>query len=361
MIVYLIAAILTFFIASQLENIKFIFSSKSKQIIWIKALIIAIPYFVLSFFRDSTIGTDYLVYTGGYYRTGLGYNREIEVLGNFIIGVARKMNNPLWIIFLYSSLICFCGMYWIIRQSKHIKYSALLFWGIGFFNWSLNIMRQSLATVIVFIGLICIYKDNGNKSNYLKFCFFIIIGSMFHKTALLYLILLIFPYKYFAKNFKKFLFILPLLALISGLLREVIMLISKHFNFYYRYFNNVYDTATYTGSLIMISTIVMFLTLVTYNKWKTLEKKYYVLAAMVYISVAISLVANIIPNNARIIFLFYPISIIAIPEFIALQNGNKKKLLTLLITAFLGIFYINSFVINKWGNTVPYLWNFSLF
>lgn len=357
MLVYISMIALSLIIVSICQ--KYRFTVKGKEYDWSSVLLTATPLFIVSCFRASNVGIDYTAYTETYYEVGnLDLGRETELLGTEIIKFAQMMNKPMFIIFFYSLTICIGIIYWITKQSKYKKMALIIFFLSGFFNWSLNIMRQSLATVIFLIYVKQIQVEKRTLGNYIKFVLGIIIASMFHKTAIMYLLFLVFPYNVFVKHYKKFLILLPVSVIFSYGLKNLIMMISQYFNFYYRYFNNYYDQSTYTGSLIFINIITILLVAITHEKWSKLERKYAVWASIQYIGTFMSLIANIIPNNARITYLFFPVSIILIPEFLNLVSKKNRNYITLLVLCSYAVFYVSSYVISDWGETMNYKWIF---
>lgn len=358
MIVYLGMIGLSLGISYYLRNVKFVV--RNIEITWIHIFLISFPFVIVSGLRASDIGMDYQSYTISYYQYGnLASGREWEILGSLIIQIANMLKSPIFIIWFYTIVNCVGTIWWIKRQSINCIYSVLLFFISGFFNWSLNIMRQTTASIIVFVALELLLKKEVQKKDKLLFLLAILLATMFHKTAAIYLILLIFPYGLFVKNIWRFVYLLLFLPITSSLIREVILILSQKLNFYYRYFNNYYDQGTYTGSLIFISIVGLVIVVLTYKKWIGLEGNKYVLyASMQYIGLCFALIANIVPNNARITYLFFPITIVALPEFVRLINWKYRKIVVGIVFVCFITFFMNSYVFGNWGETVPYKWIF---
>lgn len=352
---YIFMSIISIINAYVMRNIRIVYSKINLKVL--KAILYSIPFVIVSGNRAASVGTDYRAYAIAYYELGnLSRGREFEILGTYVIKIANAFNSPLFIIWFYTITICVGMMYFILNNSHNVIFSIFLFYITGYFNWSLNIMRQTLATVIVFIFLQALFNSFSIK-NRLIFLVGIFIAALFHKTALLYLIFAFFPYNLFRKKFKYFMLILPILPFLSYSIREVMIIVSQKINFYYKYFNNFYDQQTYTGSLIFASIVCMLPILLTYKEWKDQQnQKLIVLAFFQYISLVFSLIANIIPNNSRITFLFYPIAIIAIPEFMTLMTKSIKRIVFTIIVVLLVLFYWNSFYVGNWGETFPFKW-----
>ncbi|MCI8949080.1 MAG: EpsG family protein [Lachnospiraceae bacterium] len=357
MTVYICVFLISLLLAKGLQNVKIRFHNK--RIEWIKALIISIPFSIAAGFRADTVGIDYKAYSVSYYDFGnLATGREREILGIFVIRLANMIENPKFIIWFYAVFISVGVMLWIVRQKQYAYvYPVALFFLTGYFNWSLNIMRQTAASVMVFLFLDLLFDKSHQVRNRIILGIIILIAATMHSTALLYLVLLIFPYNLFKNKIKWFSIALFFLPMASAIFRMLFMYLSQRFNFYYRYFNNYYDQNAYTGSLILVSAAIYAIALLSYQTWKNSEqKKYNVYAAIQYISVAFSLLANIIPNNARVTYLFFPAAIVSLPIFSKLINIKYKKIVIITVIAILALFYIHAYYISNWGETMPYKW-----
>lgn len=357
MTVYISMFLISLILARRLQSVKIKFYNSSVE--WLKALILSLPFSIVAGFRADTVGIDYTAYTISYYNYGgLASGREREIIGDWIVRLANRLNEPKFIIWFYAVFICFGVMLWIVKQRKNeYVFPVALFFLTGCFNWSLNIMRQTAASVIVFLFMDLLYDEVHKMRSRILFCIIVVIAAMMHTTALLYLGLLIFPYEVFKKRIKWFTIALVFLPVISTTLRVAIMYFSKRFNFYYRYFNNYYDQNTYTGSLILVAVAVYVVVLLTYNSWSDNgQKKYIVLAASQYICLATTLLANIIPNNARATYMFFPITIVSLPMFYEIIDDKYKRIVELSVMVVLMIFYIHAYWLSNWGETIPYKW-----
>lgn len=344
-------------LAKGLQNVKIHFCNKSLE--WIKAFVISMPFVIVAGFRADTVGIDYKIYTISYYDLGsLATGREREILSAFVIKIANMLENPKFIIWFYAVFICVGAMFWIVRQRCYAYvYSVALFFLTGYFNWSLNIMRQTAASIMVFMFLDLLFDESHIVRNRIILGIIILIAATIHSTALLYFILLIFPYNLFKDKIKLFSIVLIFLPMTSNILKTLFMYLSLKFNFYYRYFNRYYDQNTYTGSLILVSATIYVITLLSYRIWGKMEQKEYsVYAAIQYISVALTLIANIIPNNARITYLFFPVAIVSLPIFAEFIDAKHKKNIMFTVIVILVFFYIYAYYIKNWGETMPYKW-----
>lgn len=184
---------------------------------------------ILAGIRDLSVGTDVLVYAypvfkDAYYAPDFGallYQwQRIEIgylwLNYVVSGITSSHNVFLGLIMFIEVLFVFL----MLRQWKNkipLWLGMLVFYFI-FFNSSLNLMRQSLALSIAFLGI-----QQLLGRNFFRFAFWVLLGAMFHKSALL--LLLYYPFWTFTNKFtsKKNLALFAGLGIVSIVLFQQIL------------------------------------------------------------------------------------------------------------------------------------------
>lgn len=164
---------------------------------------------ILAGIRDYTIGTDVNIYGVSMFNEALRYSSfqdyiidtKVAILSeplykslNYII--SRFTNNPSWILFLLSLLtvsFVFMGFY-KYKKKFHLWWGMFLFY-FTFFNMSLNIMRQLLASSILFFSIHYIFERKIKK-----YYLFVILGVGFHASCVIGIVL---PLLYSLINNKK--------------------------------------------------------------------------------------------------------------------------------------------------------------
>lgn len=149
-------------------------------------IIIFLQWFVLAVFRAETVGWDTPTYIEMF--THLNSNPGTEeryeplYIGlNLLIG---KISLNYIALFIAIAVIAYYGILsTIYRMSSIVWFSIFLFVAFGFFNFSINILRQTLALSFVMISLRYIVSRE-----LLKFLGVMTIAAMFHYSALIFII-----------------------------------------------------------------------------------------------------------------------------------------------------------------------------
>ena len=162
--------------------------SKLKQI-KIFYLVLTFGLFtILAMFRSSTVGNDTSEYirlfgniasngdlSNYYWRYERGYLYLNKILAFF-------STNP-QVIIIVSSLIIMTGFArFIYKYSDNLWLSVYLFFTLGYFGSSMNTIRLHIAIVIILFSY-----DYLRSNNLLKFVLTVIIASLFHRTAIIFL------------------------------------------------------------------------------------------------------------------------------------------------------------------------------
>jgi len=179
---------------------------------------------ILAGCRDFTIGTDILEYGNRIFNSaasadsfiifiGDSYNKRSGIfylLLNYFI--ASMTDNAHWFYFTLSFIttgIVFITL--IKRCAKKYIWIGMLSYYLLFYQESYNILRQYVAIVIVFYAVNYLYSKK-----YIKYCGFIVVGMLFHSSAIIGF-LLIFTYLSIYGNYPKYVRILFITVLFVGL------------------------------------------------------------------------------------------------------------------------------------------------
>lgn len=160
---------------------------------------------ILAGIRDVSVGTDVLIYGYPVFKDAY-YAFDFD----FLINQWQRIEiGYLWLNYVISSLTpnhnIFFGLIMFIEvlfvfltlrqwKSKIPVWLGMLIFYFMFFNSSLNLMRQSLALSIAFFGMRYVFERK-----FFYFTFWVLIGCLFHKSALL--LLLYYPFWIFANKF----------------------------------------------------------------------------------------------------------------------------------------------------------------
>jgi hypothetical protein len=327
-----------------------------------------LPFLIVAALRYR-VGTDYAVYLSRQVpEVMVGDYHRVETLYRYLIQFAAYMmdGRSYQMIFVLTHLLIVGFVFASIRRlSWDYRFSILVLFLTGWYNFSLNIMRQSIAVAIFLYAMRYIMEKKP-----VRYFIAITVGVFFHTTAVLF-----YP-MYFAGVLKvKKRYIVPLLILCYITKDYVVLLIEKIAGLlgYGKYFNNEFNFQTMQKGLLVYNAALLLL--VFFGLWyfhsekeRTMEpallKRYdNLLVNTQVITTLLCLWAEIIPNSTRIIYSFIGIQIILMPRVLRDQAGRDKRLFWLYRLAILGIYlvmFVKMILIRNIGETNIYHSIFSL-
>ena len=189
------------------------------------------PFFLVSAFRYG-VGTDYLRrYSLDFVKIYQGYSVNNLEIGFILLNKLTMLitNKPFLMFFITSFLINGFIFWTICKESKDKILSICIFFLLGFFFNSLNIMRQYSALSFIFIGFYYLLR---NKK--ILFLLSVIIASFFHSSAFVMLALVICDYKVIA-NYKWFIPVVIVVLCLNSNLMDILEFVLKNtrFNVYF--------------------------------------------------------------------------------------------------------------------------------
>ncbi|MCD7813596.1 MAG: EpsG family protein [Lachnospiraceae bacterium] len=116
------------------------------------------------------------------------YNPDSYEIGSqfFIYGLSRVFKDPQWLLVITSLIYIIVLFYFVDHNSKDIALSIVLFITLGLFTFELQGMRQSLAMCI------CLFAyEQAKKRHLIPFIILVTFATLFHQTAIVFLIVYI--------------------------------------------------------------------------------------------------------------------------------------------------------------------------
>lgn len=314
--------------------------------------LIFFPSFLLAALRYQ-VGTDYTVYLTEKIPGVLNnWDVGIEPLYRLLIKVGSLWGNYQLIFVLTHFIIIYFISESVVKESKFFLVSVIAFWGTGFFNYSLNIMRQSIAMSIFLYALQFIDKDKK------KYFIYIIIACLFHTSAIIYI------FYYFIRKINVKGNISLLLLLIFWILKEPIRLIlffvTQHIGKYSQYFGSALDTNK-SGWTFLIVNLLIYVLLIFVANYVKEDKKLQRYVSLQFLTTFITILSSVLPNYERLMYLFMIVQIISIPYFVSKLQNIIYRILFLLMIVFIYIFmFYRLFILGNIGETFPYVSIFDL-
>lgn len=296
----------------------------------------------------NKVGTDYIVYSNKQIPEVLqGIPNSVEYFYKGIIHLGNMLGSYQWIFALTHIIIFLFILMAILRDSKNYWLSIIVLFGSGFFNYSMNIMRQSIAIAIFLFSIQYLIRKE-NK----KYIFFIIIAMLFHKTSILYFILLLL--RNVKLQWKKIVIFSIGLIIFKEVLRLIILVLAVRFNFYENQFGTLLDNRQIGWMFMITNGVILFLYLII-SRRKKLSDSGNVYIVLQFITFAIALISDVVPNYERLMYMFMIAQILSVPYFYKLMDSRvfKYSFLLLLVIVYSVLFY-RLFIISNIGETFPY-------
>lgn len=327
-----------------------------------------LPFFLVAALRYR-VGTDYTVYlnlqvpevmAGDYHRVERFYRYLIQFAAYLLEGRSYQM------LFVLTHLLIIGFVFASIRRlSWDYRWSVLILFLTGWYNFSLNIMRQCIAIAIFLYALRYIMEKKP-----IHYFIAITVALMFHTTALLF-----YPVYFVALFRLRRTAIAGLLVLCYAVKDYVLILLQKAAALigYEKYFNNEFNFQTMQRGLLFYNTALLILIL--FGLWyfhsdteERVEQPMLVrydnlLINTQVITTLLCLWAEIIPNSTRVIYSFIGVQIVLLPRVLKEQTGRDKRLFVLYRLAVLAVYivmFVKMILIRNIGDTTTYHSIFSL-
>ncbi len=311
-------------------------------------IIIFLQWFVLAVFRAETVGWDtptYIHVFNDLSNRNLSEQRfEPLYLGlNLLIG---EITQNYLLLFAAIATIAYYGILTAIyRMSAIVWFSVFLFVAFGFFNFSINILRQTIALSFVMLSFRYIISRD-----LLKFLGIITIAVMFHYSALFFVVTY-FLYK-IPISLKSYIFFWIVCAFVSFILfpkfgSGLIMSLN-----YYSHYLNEGNEGGY-GMLAMLTATSIGCLILKPVQLNNTTRLWYV---MLYIASGLQLISIQFSIFVRVI-LYWQIGMIFIfPALLSsLQKpANRYIVFSVALAASILYFYMYVTTYSEVNGTTPY-------
>ncbi|WP_239745302.1 EpsG family protein [Mammaliicoccus sp. F-M27] len=293
--------------------------------------------------RNLSFGTDTLVYVEKFKEyNSIDFSRIIDYLNKIdekdktFYLVVRALNfigvEESLIVVLFSILFLISVFWMIYKYSNNTLISITLFICLGYLFFSLTGLRQTFALTFIIIS----YKYLRERNIY-KFIILVLLASLFHSTALVFLIA--YPLVYMKLGIKHVV-VLIIAFLINILFNTQIYSLLKNFIFneQYEYYLNNKESLNYSGFLIQLS---IFLFCLLFKKTSlTNSPKNITFYNLIFIGLIFQLFATNIAVVFRISLYFSIFSIILFSNVISSFKDVYIKILVNIIVIVILIMYL---------------------
>lgn len=308
--------------------------------------------------RDSSVGTDTNSYA--YYfelnripiTDMLNWDALTEEPGYFLITIiARFVSDQYWALLVVIAIVAvLCHMISIYKFSLNPVFSLFVFITLGYYTFFFNGARQGIACAIYTLSFGALLKGN-----FWKYAIWVLIASLFHKTAIIALPL----YFLFRMKFSlKLLLMMAGIAILGVLAFDSILQLGIYISVRYAIYEKLHATGAQLLTIFYVALCLFFLIFRSFvssedrNSYDTFLNMF-MLGSLVYVIIMFSegyveLTRIAVYFHIASIFL-WPIIFRNIRSFI-----SKLFLGAGLVSGHLAYYYI---FLDKMANLTPYRFN----
>lgn len=358
--VYLIVFIVTLYFAFlSSKNFK---NNKKRNGMFFGIIAVIIPT-LLAALRIEGVGTDtmyyvknnftYAIYSSSFREFNQTYT--LELFYNLLVFVVSRFTSNIHVLYFIIQLII-CGFVYLACYNEKDNVPICVSYGLFlllYYNRSLNMIRQSIALAIILYA----FKYIKNKKLF-KYLIFVFIAYLFHKTALIALIL--YPLTRLISIKKSFLFKFSILSF--GIIflfgyQEIMLFLIENGIIPSKYLFYVIGSES-TVLLIElvrkgIFLIILFLfgkSLRQRNSFNSIYIYYMILDFLLYL---VGFYANY-AQRISYYFGYFDIFIISQIPF-CINDKSSKKLVSILFIGFFILYFILYYIVLGYDATYPYI------
>ena len=336
-------------------------NDKNKYIICILFL------FCLAAFRTSIVGNDTKTYIEIFENCKYLIQSEAS---RFEIGylyynyVLFKITSEPRILLFVTSAICFlCYGIFMWRYSKSPKLALVFFFLIAFGS-TMNTMRQCMAICVLLFAVDCIIERK-----YIRFVLIVLFASLFHISAILFLIVL--PLSFIRINVKTLTYYTIGVLIAYFMFAELLKIGFSYFSMYEYYSDGKYfegDTRLASIIKLSFSLIILFIGYYVYKKntsqvWKiSLDgRRYHIFLMLQILAVIIDFLSLKVNLLDRLDMYFTALSFVLITNAIALLPVHSRRIVTIfLLTLYVSYNCIAMTLRPDWNRIYPIELSWSL-
>lgn len=341
--VYIINLILIIIYGLYCNNID---NQKLKKRLYILAIIQLV--FILGFRLLGTVGKDWIYYSR-YYNLQLDWNlTEILEYERYEIGfklltkgISIIFNNTQFYIFFIGLISTIPVAYIIYKYSRMPFLSLTLYIALDFYAFNFAGLRQGIAIAIIFFSYKYIIENK-----ILKFIFCIILATLFHTSAIVFLPI------YFIRKIKitklKIVFF-AIIAILIFIFKSQIFLIINSF-----FYDNYAISYTNSGNWMILCIMILVICYLFYKAVIRNNKNNQKLYVITTIGCMCMLFSSIVSDTLRIANYFYIFIILLVPEVLnCLKNNTTRNILIIFSIIVSAGIYIYLLSIDSYS-IVPY-------
>lgn len=309
-------------------------------------------FFLFYFLKDNKVGADYVTYLNHFQNilpSDWSFLDWDEVpYPNFEKGylcfthiVSLISQTDLFFTFVMALSMSVLPMASIKRFSKPVWLGVFLFFALGIYTDSFNILRQTIAMYICWLSIPFIVKRS-----FAKFLLITLLAFSFHKTALVFIpVYFLFNIKFTGKFYTvAFIAVGILYLLLLPLMSTLTVLLSL----------NDYTEADVSGGYMFLLFMAFCFIFCAYVLRKNTDPYVHIFMHMLFFAFILQILATQFNILTRIIGFFKISLIVLLPAATYSPVFKKSRLLMLFLFVILFIFYFYKISMPNWNLAIPY-------
>ncbi|WP_193064917.1 EpsG family protein [Oceanobacillus oncorhynchi] len=273
----------------------------------------------------------------------IGYILLSRIIGTFT-------NNEVYLFIVVSFVTLACFYYQFNKYSVYIWLSVLMFVTVGSLYPSFNIMRQILATAIVFAGSTFLYERKMTK-----YFLVVLVASLFHTTSLI-----MFPFYFilnFRLNFKNLTFIFAGSVVLMLFFDNILSFIQQFF--YTQYTVDSYGMTGQRFTNAVLPLALFIFSLFNFKKLDSSSTIHRVWFNAVFFNALFSVLSLQVQLVERITHFFSPYAMLLIPFMFSKMKNKHLRFIYIMILVLMLFLY--NFTVLSGSEYDPYyfIWDSS--
>lgn len=270
-----------------------------------------------------------------------GYHIFSSYVGN-IIG-----DNFQALLIVFGAIFMFSYSYLTYLKSPNLLISFIILFSFGFFYFSMHGVRQGLAMSFIMLSYIPL-----RNNKIILFILLVLISSLFHKTALIFLI----AYPFCKIGFKKYSWILylGLIVLLIFFGQEMVQLFTEELADYDERFQlYLDDNATLNFSGLIQLGLILLMILFNIKRFLEKDKEASILISLLCLAIVFQGLAIYLAEMFRLAMYFSLFLVILVPRLLQTYPQSNKKLITISVCVLLMVYFYS----NKNFLDYDFYWN----
>lgn len=261
---------------------------------------------------------------------------------SFVVG-----NNFSALLTIFAAI--FIGAYSILvqKESPNLLLSFIVFFSMGFFNFSMNGVRQGLAMAFIMLAFIPL-----KEKKLLWFIILVFVATLFHNSAVIFLLALPFCKVGFSKG--KAILYLGLIAILmiygDSLIRGIA---SEAATFDERFEGYVETTKTLTYAGFVQLMLYFLLVLMNLRRFFQQDPDASMLTTLLILAMIFQVFAVFIAEMFRVAMYFSSFLVILVPRLLQTYPPSNRKMVTFILCALL----LSYFYLIPYKLEYDFFWN----